>query len=199
MAKPTRKPNWTYTNAPARAEPTNQKKVDGWGADERPPFQFFNWLFYNISEWIDYLDVTTTAQNQEYDAIVGDVGTDPAATHSTLVAALAAVNPKSKILVKLDYVVPAVIQIAKNDVHIVFRPGITYSKGAATSALQISADRVMIEGGRFTGFNSGGDSGILIDSGADYANIFRNYFYDNTDDVVDNSGSADMLMNHNEN
>lgn len=60
--KPTSKIDWTKGNAApasARTEPSPGKKTTGWTVNERPPFQFMNWLFYNINEWIDYLEDVT--------------------------------------------------------------------------------------------------------------------------------------------
>ena len=57
--KPTSKPQWTVGNpdiATVSIEPGGPKKVTGWLAGEKPPFQWMNWLFYNISLWISYLE-----------------------------------------------------------------------------------------------------------------------------------------------
>ena len=81
MAKPTSKPDWTVGNpsfGTVTVEPSAGKKQNGWDVGERPPRQFMNWLFFNIDEWIDYLETTTDALislQGIYDAVVG-VGGD---------------------------------------------------------------------------------------------------------------------------
>lgn len=56
MAKPTTKIAWTPTGA-AVVDPGGAKKAAGWAPEEKPPAEWFNWLFLHISNWIDYLDV----------------------------------------------------------------------------------------------------------------------------------------------
>jgi hypothetical protein len=53
MAKPISKPDWTASNS---IEPSPEKKAAGWGIGEKPYSTHFNWLFKNVSEWVDYLD-----------------------------------------------------------------------------------------------------------------------------------------------
>lgn len=55
MSKPTNKPGWTSTTNPT-SEPTT-KKLTGWSAGEKPSAEHMNWLFQNISEWINHVDV----------------------------------------------------------------------------------------------------------------------------------------------
>lgn len=62
LAKPTSKPDWTESNpsfATVTIEPTAGKKITGWTADERPPYQTVNWLFYIVDQWIKYLESIT--------------------------------------------------------------------------------------------------------------------------------------------
>ena len=170
MSKPVSKPEWTVGSpsfGTVTIEPTSGKKLTGWTAGERPPFQTMNWLFYNIDQWIKYFDAVFPGI---YNAIVG---AGAGASHATLDAALADVNVTagSRILIQDSATINSTIQVTKNNLQIEFMPGVTYSKGAATTGLQISADGVRIMGGRFAAFSGGGDKAILIDVGSDYTMI----------------------------
>lgn len=54
MAKPSLKPEWA-TGVADIVEPSGVKKGVGW-IIEKPPFQFFNWLFNLIYLWIVWFD-----------------------------------------------------------------------------------------------------------------------------------------------
>lgn len=57
MPKPTSKPSWmTGVTGPSVAEPPSPKKSSGWNIGERPAREYFNWLFQNVSDWIDWFD-----------------------------------------------------------------------------------------------------------------------------------------------
>lgn len=97
----------------------------------------------------------TTGSN-EYDAVVGDTSI-LGVSHSTLKAALddANVLAGSKILVTRDESVANIPEIAKDNIEIVFKSGVTLSDGGSGTGLSINADGVRIKGGRFSGFTSG--------------------------------------------
>jgi hypothetical protein len=71
--KPTSKTLWTETNPTARAEPTGAEKETGWSLSQRPPFQFLNWLFWNLGLWVEYFegitDLLSTAAGQAVSAV----------------------------------------------------------------------------------------------------------------------------------
>ena len=48
------KPKWADGAASYTIEPSAAKKLLGWLASEKPPFQWMNWLFLKIKEWIDF-------------------------------------------------------------------------------------------------------------------------------------------------
>ena len=50
--KPSSHLNWTDGDAAKVQEPTVGKKLLGWVANERPPAEFFNWLFWRIILWV---------------------------------------------------------------------------------------------------------------------------------------------------
>lgn len=197
MPKPASKPDWTVGNpdfATVTQEPTAQKKEDGWQKDERPPREFMNWLFWNIDQWIDYLEsATDTAAGGQYKAIVGTGG-----THATLAAALADANvtSKSKILVISDATVNSTITVAKDNLVIEFLPGVTYTKGSATTGIQVTADGVEIHRGRFADFSSGGDKAVEFAAGADFGIIYGTRFANNDTDISDVAGNTHQLAIH---
>lgn len=74
-SKPLVKPRWATPDAVDGfdiIQPPENKKNIGWLKSERPPFQFMNWLFKNIYDWIDYLSPleVESLQNPKY----GQVG-----------------------------------------------------------------------------------------------------------------------------
>jgi len=55
LGKPT-KPQWADGNVLYATEPSAGKKSTGWLSQEKPPFQWMNWLFLKIKEWLDFGD-----------------------------------------------------------------------------------------------------------------------------------------------
>lgn len=193
MSKPTSTPDWTISNpnfGTVTIEPTSGKKITGWTSGERPSYQNMNWLIYNIDQWIKYLDAAVG--DFGFDAVVGS---GAGASHATLALALAdvAITPGKRILVTEDYTVNSVIQITKNNLEIYFKPGVTYSKGSATAAIQVSADGVILRQGRFSGFSGGSDKGITIDAGSDYTMIRDSRFVNCTLDVEDLASTSSIM------
>lgn len=198
LPKPASKPDWTVGNpdfGTVTIEPSGGKKQTGWTPSERPPSQFFNWLFYNLDQWVKYfesvVDEGVAGTALKYQAIVGSL---PGCTHATLAAALAdvLVVAGSKILVVESAAISAIIQVTKNDVEIEFHPRVTYSKASAATAIQVSADGVRITGGRFTGFIAGGNKAILIDAGSDYTMVRDSRFANNTLDIDDLASTSSI-------
>lgn len=70
MAKPEKYPDWATDHAvgttPADPdagtpgdpviEPSAEKKGDGWGFKEKPPYNFFNWLFKFLGLWVRWFE-----------------------------------------------------------------------------------------------------------------------------------------------
>lgn len=74
--KPTSKLNWVNDGDPAKiSEPTLSKKNQGWLAEEKPPFQWFNWISYITWKWLNYYeektDETATALGATNTAVGG--------------------------------------------------------------------------------------------------------------------------------
>lgn len=130
-----------------------------------------------------------------YDAIVG---TSDRCTHSSLAEAIADANILSgmRIQVEGNETINTAVDINKTNLTIDFLGGVTFTKGSGpTEALQINADGIRINGGRFSGFNGGGDRGIRVMAGADYAILIGQRFATCTLDVQDDAGNATVLAN----
>ena len=198
LPKPTSKPDWTVGNpsfGTITIEPSAAKKLTGWQADEKPPHEFFNWLFFNVgTEWIDYLESITdeiAPTGELYDAYVGTSG-----THADLNAAILAVSDDARIFVIDALAVTSTQIISKDGLAIHFKDNAAvYSKGTAGTALQITADRVKIIGGRFTGFNGGGEEAIEITAAASNTLITQCSFFDNTTNVQDDGTNSTFVAN----
>lgn len=129
---------------------------------------------------------TTTTGSNEYDAIVGST---PQSNYATLEAALTASQDGWKILVLEDESIDtgSIPTVTKNNIEIVFKSGVTFSKGTASIGLIIQGDYFKIVNGRFADFSTGGDFGIRVD-GATYATI-TGVRYNNCDGTADNQGT----------
>jgi hypothetical protein len=171
MPKPSSKPNWTVGNpdiATITVEPTNSKKQAGWLPDERPPREFMNWLFFNLGEWVDYLEEVTddfADQSIIYDAFVGGGGTH--ADINALMADPDIANLKN-ILVVSTLAIDNIQEVDQPGMTFTFKAGAGITKNGPTGAdvgirLAATADRTRIINGRFVGFNDPGvDKAIEI-------------------------------------
>lgn len=58
MPKPAEKIHWATTAIPGVdiVEPPDNKKDIGWLSQEKPPYQYFNWLFNLIGQWQEYTE-----------------------------------------------------------------------------------------------------------------------------------------------
>lgn len=72
--KPSTKLNWVTSNDPTKViEPTTLKKNGGWEALEKPPFQWFNWLFNITDQWLKYLETFTDEIDVALDDTISDL------------------------------------------------------------------------------------------------------------------------------
>lgn len=54
--RPQRMPRWAYDAAGSRlTEPPESEQLNGWNTNDRPPAQYFNWMFHYHSAWCDFL------------------------------------------------------------------------------------------------------------------------------------------------
>lgn len=194
MPKPTSFANWTLGHpdfATKTVEPSSGFKEVGWLPDMMPPCEYMNWLHYTADQWNQWNSRAGGA-----DMIVGD---DVIDDYTTLTAALAAATAGQTIRVKKNLTLTATLVISVANVKIVFDPGITLTKGAATTGIQINADGVRLYDGRMAGYTVSGDKAIEVLSGADYAMIHSFRFANATDtDIEDDSGTASIVGKINE-
>ena len=205
LPKPSTNIDWT-DGAPSKVvEPSAAKKLLGWVALERPPFEYMNFLFFNTDEWIKYLESITdeTANNKQ---VIVDAGGNGQFT--TLQAAHddASVVAGSKILVISDLSVDATVNISKNDIEIEFRNGRRLLKGGGAPAagfigmqIQATADRVRLKHcgfGRAGGqFNGAGDVALDIVAGVEDCFLDNPIFGPgNTSDLAD-AGTDTAISN----
>lgn len=64
------KPWWATDAKPGLEiiEPPDNKKKIGWVSQEKPPFQFMNWLFHKIYLWIDWLEKRSQTEELRSDS-----------------------------------------------------------------------------------------------------------------------------------
>jgi len=132
LPKPTSKSLWTVGNpdfVTVTIEPSNAKKETGWGADERPPAEFFNWLFYIHGQWIDYFESVTDALQLSFDAVIDDTGSNSAATHDTLQDAVNDVSLGSnvRVLQLRSETINTTIDLSKSGWRIDCQPGVVFT------------------------------------------------------------------------
>jgi len=173
LPKPSTKTNWAVDNidfANRVIEPTASKKKIAWLDDEEPPAPFFNWLFWIIHQWQEYFESVTDEFITRYDAVIGS---GPAATHATLELALADVALSTDAIVRIDEsrTIETTISLTKARWKLEFKPGVVYSKGAATKCFSFEAEGIVLEYGRLVGWSSGGDIAITQLAAAEYCYI----------------------------
>jgi hypothetical protein len=130
-----------------------------------------------------------------YDAVVG---TSAHCTHSSLAEAVAdaAILSGMRIKIENNETISTAVDITKTNLILDFLGGVTFTKGgSATEALKLNAAGIRVNGGRFSGFSGGGDRGIRVMSGANYAILLGQRFNSCTLDVQDDAGNATILAN----
>ena len=152
-----------------------------------------NWLFFNIDEWIDYLESVTDTTSGVFSLYQAFVGSGPGATHADLNAVMAdgAIAAGARILVLSSATINTVQQITKHRVQIDFQPGVIYTKGSAINALEVNADYVRIIGGQFDNWTGVGAAPIKILVGSDHTKI-RDSHFKASNDIDDASVSTSI-------
>jgi hypothetical protein len=190
LPKPSSHLNWTDGNVTKVMEPTVAYKLLGWVSGQRPPFKFMNWLFFRSDEWIKYFESVTdplVGASSEWNWVVGSF---LGAHFTTLAAAIASgsVVAGDSILVCSSETVATTIQVTKNDLRIGFKKNVVFTNSTAGTAIQVSADRVDLEKGRFSGFTTG----FLIDVGSDNTMIRDPRFVGTTTSITDNASTSSI-------
>ncbi len=104
--KPTEKLAWVSDDGATKIqEPTGSKKLTGFLKNEKPPFNFLNWLFNNINHFINWL-----AGNTQYNIIIDS---DSDEQDYASLAAYIADSPVAgdRVLIKVDEVLSATLSI----------------------------------------------------------------------------------------
>lgn len=196
MAKPTSKIDWTVGNPSFNTltvEPSAGKKLAGFGASERPAHQYMNWLFYNIYEWIKWLEGqadTVGAASTQYDAVVGTGGTH--ADFASLMAD-ASIATKKNILVVSPQTILAPIVLSQDDMRVDFKPQAFIAKGpGANIGIQITGKRVKLSNCRFMNFSTSGDKALQLSAASQWCIVEKCYFYA-CDTSIDDLGTSNAL------
>jgi len=196
LPKPTSHINWT-DGAPAKVqEPTSGKKLLGWAFKERPPFEFMNWLFFRLDEWVKYFESVTdelAVQKQEYDVVIGTGG-----THADFNAYEADPNvaTKKNILVTTPLTLATNQVISQTGIRIAFKPQAIITKAVGcTIGLQFTGERVSVIGGRFVGFNVAGDKAIQFSAAAKNCLVTQASFVDCLTEIDDLGTNTTLSAN----
>ncbi len=138
---------WIPNNTTGITTVPGGKLAIGWVSAEKPPFQYMNWFFNIVSQWINF------AGWSSYDVVVG---TTAGCSHASLAAAVAdsAVGTNQRVLITQNATLASVINLTKAGWRIDFLPGVTYTAGAATQAFSLQADKLEVWNGRFSGFTT---------------------------------------------
>jgi len=191
IPKPTAKMSWGVGNpdfANRVVEPSTAKKQAAWLDDERPPAPIMNWLFWIVQQWLDYFENVSDEFETRYDAIIG---AGAAATHATLQDAVNDVSLGADVWVRVDdaATIDSAINLNKARWRIDFKSTAVYTKGAGAPAncLQMAAEGIIVNYGRFVGWTGGGDAAIKQTVDGEYCSVFGSRFGPGTTTEVDQS------------
>ncbi len=184
MQKPDNYIDWIPDNsATLISAPDTLKKAAGWAPLEKPPSQFFNWFWNIAGRWVRYFDKSSLF----YDVTIG-AGVD--CTHATIAAALAdsGVTTNLRVLLR-DAIVggATATSLTKAGWKIDAAPGVTFTKGVATTGLSVAAANIEIRGLRFVGFSVALDKPIAFTAAGDYGRVLHCNFATGGDIEVDDS------------
>lgn len=208
LPKPTTKTDWTDGDAAKQVEPSAGKKLLGWVALERPPFEFANFLQFNNDEWVKYLESITDETVNARQVIVNAAGNGQ---FLTLQAAHddAGTIPGTKILVTSDLSITATFNVSKNDLEVEFRPGFRLLKAGGAPATNFTGMQIQATADRFRGthlafgkagseFGGAGDLALEVVAGVDDAFLFNTIFGPgNTADLTDNGTDTVITASQN--
>ena len=173
---------WTTNSPTNRIDVPVTQRENGWAINQRPPFEFMNQLFFEVDEWLRYLDSVAETVAAMPQVIVHS---DPQRGQFTSLQAAhddPSVVAGTTILVASDLEIMANQQISKQDIGITFVPGARLIKAAEAPdgirALEVisTADRVRIQHVRFEGFSGAGDVALWLDVNADNVLLFNLIF-----------------------
>lgn len=208
LPKPSSHLDWTDGSPSKQVEPSGAKKLLGWVALERPPFEYMNYLFWEQDNWNKYFEsVTDETAYARVDAIVDKDGNgnflDLQSAHDS-----GDITTGSTILITSDLLIDAPVVISKPGIEIKQVPGRRIKKGPGAAptgfiGLQVlnSADRIRLMHlgfGSVTGgekFSGAGDVALQIQAGADNVFLFNPQFViGNTVDLDDGNPSSTEVL-----
>jgi hypothetical protein len=137
---------------------------------------------------LPFCGATSVSGSKEWDAVVGDTSL-VGVTHASLKLALDNASDGWKILVLRDETVNATAIVAKNNVEIVFKRGVTMTRGSAVSALQVDGNDCKIVNARFKDYTTGGDKALKVSAGALRTYLEAPRFYNCTATKLDDLGT----------
>lgn len=184
-------------------QPTSGVQAAGFSPGQQPAYNLVNYQFQNLCDWRDYFESLTDTIKGVIGIYQAYVGSGILATHADLNAVMAdsGIAAGSRVLVLSNATLNTIQQITKNNIFIEFQPGVTYSKGTANYGIQIAASisGCRIRGGSFSGFSTGGNAAIRIESTALPAWVTECLFAGNAIDIDDQSGAAVTGLNYTDN
>lgn len=141
---------------------------------------------------LPFANSITETGSSDYDAIVGNVGTDQGANYADLKSALDNAEDGWKILVLRDQTIDTIPVVLNDKIEIVFKRGVTFTKGTAVAGLQIDGNDCKVVNSRFLNFNTVGDYGIIVSVGA-----LRSYLdaprFNNCDSNINDLGTETYI------
>jgi hypothetical protein len=130
-AKPSSKPDWTVGNpsiGTVTVEPSAGKKQTGWQSAEKPGYQYMNWLFWNITQWINWVSDLVSYQNFVVHA-------DGSGDYATIAAAITAMPAEGGVILLIgEFNIASAITVDKPIKFI----------GRGTSATILNLDATML-------------------------------------------------------
>lgn len=125
-----------------------------------------------------------------YDIIVSS-GAESFKTHSTIATGLAAASTGDRILVLTGETLNTTVTLSLSEIEIQFYPGVTYTKGTASTGFLISGNRNKLIGGRFLDFSTGGDIGISVTGNY---NRLNDLSFNNCDTMINDAGLSTSIV-----
>jgi hypothetical protein len=178
MAKPDYV-GWIPDNTTNIVEPPDGKKDAGWAPVEKPPAQYFNWLFNLLSQWVNFTGPG---------APTVIVGSADYCTHATLAAAVAdsGVGTNIRVLLTESANISSTISLTKAGWKIEALPGVTYTKSAVATGISVAAANIEISRLRMAAWSTGGDKAVAFAAGGTYGRVLYCNF-SSCDTEVDDS------------
>lgn len=152
MAKPSYV-GWIPDNTTGIATPPGGKLATGWLSAEKPPFQYMNWFFNLVSQWVNFLGPSAPTVL---------VGAAAYCTHATLAAAVAdsGVGTNVQVILTDSQSISSIIHLTKAGWSIQALPGVTYTKSGIATGISVEANGITIQGLRMVGWSTAGDKAI---------------------------------------